>query len=102
MKAMAVAKTAVNTTTAQTPKSGGREYPPGIIGPFALQGSVVPGPPDEEIVIFDVSLRIPGSPGTKFTHYTECRWGFSISAGRRIAMEIKSAANEHRMEEIVT
>ncbi|HEY4700165.1 MAG TPA: formate--phosphoribosylaminoimidazolecarboxamide ligase family protein [Nitrososphaerales archaeon] len=79
-----------------------REYPPGIIGPFALQGSVVPGPPDEEIVIFDVSLRIPGSPGTKFTHYTECRWGFSISAGRRIAMEIKSAANEHRMEEIVT
>jgi len=78
------------------------EYPPGIIGPFALQGAVTPGPPKEEIVVFDVSLRVPGSPGTKFTHYTECRWGFPVSAGRRIAMEIREAVREGRLEEVVT
>lgn len=78
------------------------EYPPGIIGPFALQGVVVPGPPEEEIVIFDVSLRVPGSPGTKFTHYTECYWGHPVSTGRRVAMEIKAAVEEDRLMEVVT
>lgn len=78
------------------------EYPPGIIGPFALQGAVIPGPPKEDIVIFDVSLRVPGSPGTKFTHYTECNWGYPVSTGRRIAMEIKEASIQNRLEEIIT
>lgn len=78
------------------------EYPPGIIGPFALQGAVIPGPPKEDIVIFDVSLRVPGSPGTKFTHYTECNWGYPVSTGRRIAMEIKEATIQNRLEEIIT
>ncbi|MFQ6134916.1 MAG: formate--phosphoribosylaminoimidazolecarboxamide ligase family protein [Nitrososphaerales archaeon] len=78
------------------------EYPPGIIGPFALQGAVLPGPPKEDIVIFDVSLRVPGSPGTKFTHYTECYWGLPVSTGRRIAMEVKAAVEEDRLEEVVT
>ncbi len=79
-----------------------QEYPPGIIGPFALQGAVIPGPPKEDIVIFDVSLRVPGSPGTKFTPYTECRWGLPVSTGRRIAMEVKAAIDEDRLEEVVT
>jgi 5-formaminoimidazole-4-carboxamide-1-(beta)-D-ribofuranosyl 5'-monophosphate synthetase len=79
-----------------------QEYPPGIIGPFALQGAILPGPPTEDIVVFDVSLRVPGSPGTKFTPYTEYSWGNSISTGRRISMEIKEAINENRLEEIVT
>lgn len=78
------------------------EYPPGIIGPFALQGAIIPGPPNEDIVIFDVSLRVPGSPGTKFTYYTECNWGFPISTGRRISMEIKEAIIQNRLEEILT
>ncbi len=79
-----------------------KEFPPGIIGPFALQGAIIPGPPKEEIVIFDVSLRVPGSPSTKFTPYTECYWGFSVSTGRRIAMEIKEASKEERLDEVVT
>jgi 5-formaminoimidazole-4-carboxamide-1-(beta)-D-ribofuranosyl 5'-monophosphate synthetase len=79
-----------------------KEYSPGIIGPFALQGAVLPGPPREEIVIFDVSLRVPGSPGTKFTPYTECRWGHPISTGRRIAIEIREAIKEGRLGEVVT
>ena len=78
------------------------EYPPGIIGPFALQGAVIPGPPKEDIAIFDVSLRVPGSPGTKFTHYTECNWGYPVSTGHRIAMEVKEAIKQYRLEEVIT
>ncbi|MCL7396586.1 MAG: formate--phosphoribosylaminoimidazolecarboxamide ligase family protein [Thaumarchaeota archaeon] len=76
--------------------------PPGVIGPFALQSIVVPGPPQEEIIVYDVSVRVPGSPGVKFTPYSENLWGFPISVGRRIAMEIKEALREDRLEEVLT
>ena len=48
-----------------------REFPPGIIGPLALQTIYVPGPPKEELVTFDLSLRMPGSPGIMATPYSE-------------------------------
>jgi len=83
-------------------KTAAEEYPPGIIGPFALQGAVVPGPPREDIVIFDVSFRVPGSPGTPYTPYTFYRWGENISVGERIAIEIKYAISEDRIEELLT
>ncbi|MBS7641690.1 MAG: formate--phosphoribosylaminoimidazolecarboxamide ligase family protein [Candidatus Bathyarchaeia archaeon] len=79
-----------------------REYPPGIIGPFALQSVVTPGPPREDIVVYDVSVRVPGSPGVKYTPYTEDLWGFSMSVGRRIALEIKEAIKQDRLGEVVT
>ena len=78
------------------------EYPPGVIGPFALQSMIVPGPPHEDIVVYDVSVRVPGSPGTKFTPYSENLWGFSMSVGRRIALEIKEAVKQDRLEDLVT
>ncbi|MGC8937260.1 MAG: DUF1297 domain-containing protein, partial [Candidatus Methanomethylicaceae archaeon] len=78
------------------------EYPPGIIGPFALQSMIVPGPPHEDIVVYDVSVRVPGSPGTKFTPYSEYLWGESMSVGRRIAVEIRAALKEGRVSELVT
>lgn len=77
-------------------------YDPGIIGPFALQGAVTAGPPKEEFYVFDVSMRIPGSPGTMFTPYTGYLYGDSISVGQRIAMEIKEAIKQNRLGEIVT
>jgi len=79
-----------------------KEYSPGLIGPFALQGALVPAEKGEEIVIFDVSFRVPGSPGVRFTPYTEYLYGESVSTGRRIAMEIKEARKQKRMGEIVT
>jgi len=78
------------------------EYPPGVIGPFALQSMIVPGPPHEEIIVYDVSVRVPGSPGTKYTPYSENLWGYSMSVGRRIALEIKEAVKQDRLGEIVT
>ncbi len=75
---------------------------PGIIGPFALQGAVVADEGKEDIVIFDVSMRIPGSPGTMFTPYSGYLYHKSISVGERIAMEIKKAAEEDKLDLICT
>ncbi len=83
-------------------KAAKKDYPPGIIGPFALQGAITPEEKGEEPVIFDVSLRVPGSPGTRFTPYTEYLFGKSVSVGRRIAMEVKEAAWKGKLGEIVT
>ncbi len=79
-----------------------KHYDPGIIGPFALQATFIPGPPKEKAITFDVSMRVQGSPGTKFTPYSGYLHGQEISVGRRISMEIKRALKEGRMNEIVT
>jgi 5-formaminoimidazole-4-carboxamide-1-(beta)-D-ribofuranosyl 5'-monophosphate synthetase len=74
---------------------------PGVIGPFALQCVIVAGPP-KEFVCYDVSLRIPGSPGTRYTPYSAYRWGRDVSVGERVAMEIVFARDANRLEEILT
>ena len=75
-------------------------YPPGIIGPFALQGIL-----DDrgEFVCFDVSLRVPGAPILLTTSpYTRYKYGIEMSVGRRIAMELRQAATSGRLAEVVT
>ena len=79
-----------------------KECRPGIIGPFALQGAVAALHGKEEPVIFDVSMRIPGSPGTRFTPHTGYLYGDSISYGERIAMEIKKAVEMDKLDKICT
>jgi len=74
----------------------------GIIGPFALQGAVVADEGKEDIVIFDVSLRIPGSPGTRATPYSGYLYGQSMSVGERVGMELKAAVETKRLQEVVT
>jgi len=77
-------------------------HTPGIIGPFALQGAVVAEEGKEDIVIFDVSMRIPGSPGTLFTPYPGYLYGYSISYGERIGLEIKKAIEMGKLDLICT
>lgn len=74
-------------------------YPPGVIGPFALQ---TVADEKENLLTYDVSLRIPGSPDTEFTPYTGYLYGEPVSFGRRIAKEIKDAILVRRLEEIVS
>ena len=74
----------------------------GIIGPFALQGAVVAEEGKEDIVIFDVSMRIPGSPGTASTPYSAYLHGEPMSYGERIAGEIKHAIQSEKIADIVT
>jgi len=79
-----------------------KEYAPGIIGPFALQATFTPGPPKETAVTFDISLRVQGSPGTKFTPYSGYLFREEMSVGRRIAIEIKNAIKQKKLKEVVT
>ena len=74
---------------------------PGVIGPFALQCVIVAGPP-KRFICYDVSLRIPGSPGTRYTPYTAYRWGRDVSVGERIAMEVVMARDAGRLGEVLT
>jgi 5-formaminoimidazole-4-carboxamide-1-(beta)-D-ribofuranosyl 5'-monophosphate synthetase len=73
----------------------------GVIGPFALQCVIVSGPP-KDFVVYDVSLRIPGSPGTRYTPYTSYRWGRDVSIGERIAMELVWARDQNRLADVLT
>lgn len=83
-------------------KATQEHYKPGIIGPFALQGAVTAGPPKEEFKVFDVSMRIPGSPGTMFTPYTGYLYGESFSTGRRLARELRLAVNSGQLAALLT
>ncbi len=76
------------------------EYPPGIIGLFALQGAMNK---NLEFYIFDVSPRIPGCPCVEPTSpYMKYKYGKEVGPGRRVAMEIKKAVAENKIELIVT
>ena len=76
------------------------EYAPGIIGPFSLQSVITK---DLEMIVYDVSLRVPGNPIVATTSpYTKYQYGTTFGIGRRIAMEIKRAVEEDRIKDIVT
>ncbi len=81
-------------------KATKKEYPPGLIGPLSLQSIVTV---DMDIVVYDVSLRVPGNPIMATTSpYTKYQYGKTFGVGRRIAMEIKNAYTEERLADIVT
>ena len=76
------------------------EYPPGLIGLFALQGAM---DKNLEFYVFDVSPRIPGCPCVEPTSpYMKYKYGKEVGPGRRVAMEIRKAVKEERLEEVVT
>jgi 5-formaminoimidazole-4-carboxamide-1-(beta)-D-ribofuranosyl 5'-monophosphate synthetase len=78
-----------------------KEYPPGIIGPFSLQSVVTL---DLEMIVYDVSLRVPGNPILATTSpYTKYKYGETFGVGRRISMEInKALKNQENILKIVT
>ena len=77
-----------------------KEYPPGMVGLFALQGAVTK---DLEFYVFDVSPRVPGCPCVEPTSpYMKYKYGMEVGPGRRVAMEVKRAVKEGRLAEVVT
>ena len=75
-------------------------YAPGIIGPFSLQSVITK---ELEMIVYDVSLRVPGNPIVATTSpYTKYQYGTTFGIGKRIAMEINKAKDEDRLDEIVT
>ncbi|HEX7179016.1 MAG TPA: DUF1297 domain-containing protein, partial [Nitrososphaeraceae archaeon] len=76
------------------------EYPPGIIGPFSLQSVVTT---DFDIIVYDVSLRVPGNPIMATTSpYTKYSYGHTLGVGRRIAMELNKSISKNSLEIVVT
>ncbi len=75
---------------------------PGVIGPFSLQAVITAGPPKKDIVVFDVSPRMPGSPGIAATPYSNYFWGKNLSMGRRVAIELKEAIAQKKLKLITT
>ncbi|MBX5326340.1 MAG: formate--phosphoribosylaminoimidazolecarboxamide ligase family protein [Candidatus Bathyarchaeia archaeon] len=87
-------------TGEQFVKTCKKEYPPGMIGLFALQGAVTK---ELEFYVFDVSPRVPGCPCVEPTSpYMKYKYGMEVGPGRRVAMEIKRGIKEDRLEEIMT
>lgn len=78
------------------------KYKAGLIGPFALQCAITEEDGKEDFVCFDVSFRMPGSPGTRFTPYSEYLFRESVSFGRRIAMEVKEAEKKKMVGKVTT
>jgi 5-formaminoimidazole-4-carboxamide-1-(beta)-D-ribofuranosyl 5'-monophosphate synthetase len=77
-----------------------KEYPPGMLGLFALQGAITK---DLEFYVFDVSPRVPGCPCVEPTSpYMKYKYGMEVGPGRRVAMEVKRAIKEDRLAEVVT
>jgi 5-formaminoimidazole-4-carboxamide-1-(beta)-D-ribofuranosyl 5'-monophosphate synthetase len=76
--------------------------PRGMIGPFALQGAIETDGKKEELVVFDVSFRVPGSPGMAATPYSSYLFGRPVAMGERIAMEVNAARMSGRLGEIVS
>jgi len=80
----------------------GKLVPPGVIGPFTLQFIVTP---DLDLVVYDVAPRIGGGTNAYMglgSQDSKLYFGKPVSIGRRIAMEIREAIEQDRLEEVVT
>jgi len=83
-------------------KATQEHFHPGIIGPFCLQTCV---DKDLKFFIYDVAPRIGGGTNVHMAvghAYGNALWRKSMSTGRRLAMEVRRAIDEDRLEEIVT
>lgn len=83
-------------------KATQKYYSPGIIGSFCLQTCV---DKDLNFYIYDVAPRIGGGTNVHVSlghPYGNALWRRQMSTGRRVAMEIRRAIEQERIEEIVT
>ncbi|RLF92885.1 5-formaminoimidazole-4-carboxamide-1-(beta)-D-ribofuranosyl 5'-monophosphate synthetase [Thermococci archaeon] len=73
----------------------------GLIGPYCLETIVTDEP---EIITFEISARIVAgtNPFIPYTPYSYIKYGKKMSMGRRIAVEIKNAIKEERLEDVIT
>ncbi len=75
--------------------------PPGMIGPFALETFYHP---ETGFTVFEISARIVAgtNPFGEGSEYSVWTFGRPVSTGRRIAMEIKTAAERDELYKIVS
>lgn len=75
--------------------------PPGIIGPFCLETAITD---NLEIYAFEISARIVAGTnvGIGTSPYPYLKYGENMYMGRRIALEIKEAVKQGRINKILT
>lgn len=79
-----------------------KHYRPGIIGPFCLQTVV---DKDLKFFVYDVAPRIGGGTNVHVAvghPYGNMLWRRPMSTGRRIALEVRRAAESDRLDRLVT
>ena len=77
-------------------------YDPGIIGPFCHQTCI---DKDMNYSIYDVAPRLGGGTNVHVSvghPYGNATWRKPVSSGRRIAMELRRAAEQDRLLEVLT
>lgn len=77
-------------------------YPPGIIGPFCLQTCV---DKDLNFFVYDVAPRVGGGTNIHMSvghPYGNALWRKPMSTGRRIALELRRAADAGKLGLVVT
>ena len=74
--------------------------PPGIIGPFCLETVITD---DLKIYTFEISARIVGGTnvGIGTSPYAYLKYGENMYMGRRIALEIKEARKQGRLQAVL-
>ena len=83
-------------------KASKEHYDPGIIGPFCLQTCIHK---DMNYYIYDVAPRLGGGTNVHVSvghPYGNALWRKPMSSGRRIAMELRMAAEQDRLLEVLT
>ena len=74
--------------------------PPGIIGPYSLQGAFNK---DTQFYTFDVSFRVPGAPILQTTSpYTLYKYQKPMNFGERIAEEVKQGIESNQLSSCLT
>lgn len=73
----------------------------GLIGPFCLEAIVTDTP---EIVVFEISARIVAGTNVfvPYSPYTYAKYFEPMSAGRRVAREVRNAERAGRLRDVVT
>jgi 5-formaminoimidazole-4-carboxamide-1-(beta)-D-ribofuranosyl 5'-monophosphate synthetase len=74
--------------------------PPGIIVPFCLETVITD---EAKIYTFEISARIVAGTnvGIGTSPYAYLKYGENMYMGRRIAMELKEAIKQKRLQDIV-
>jgi 5-formaminoimidazole-4-carboxamide-1-(beta)-D-ribofuranosyl 5'-monophosphate synthetase len=74
--------------------------PPGIIGPFCLETVITD---DLRIYTFEISARIVGGTniGIGTSPYAYLKYGANMYMGRRIALELKEAREQGKLQAVV-
>ena len=83
-------------------KASKEHYDPGVIGPFCLQTCI---DKDMNFHIYDVAPRVGGGTNVHVNvghPYGNSLWRRPMSTGRRIALEIRRAAEQDRLLEVLT